>query len=339
LSQQENKEVFIVLTCDNNYINYLLPCIKSIICNKAQDTILKINIFSDNIAKIYQNEIINQQTSQISINFIDILDVYATCNYKNILNTKQEQAVAQRLFIPLYFKNNPKILYLDADTIIQKDLLPLFNKNLENNYIAAFKTGFPNKNTVIGWKSFINKDVDLIYQKILNFDLNVLSQNEYINAGVILFNNQKIIKDNKAQELIDSITKFANQLPWIDQDILSRVFLHRIQNLEIRYNSFICNLAEYLSLSKANKKSYINRIKSSEIIHYIRKPAVNKIGKITFSHIYFKYFDQTSLRKKYNLSYYFYIFYYKNWIILKVSTKFFINKFLSKIFKKNFLDC
>ena len=40
-----NKEVFIVLHSDNNYVKYLLPCIKSIVSNKKSDTILKINIF------------------------------------------------------------------------------------------------------------------------------------------------------------------------------------------------------------------------------------------------------------------------------------------------------
>lgn len=164
-----NKEVFIVLHSDNNYVKYLLPCIKSIVSNKKSDTILKINIFSDNIDNKYKDEINSYQKQNISIIFIDILQVYQDCNYTNTQN-KQLESFSIRLLIPHFFKKQSKILYIDADTIVKKDLLDLFQQDIGDNYISALKTSFPNNEFCKNFSNFKNKDCNILYKKILNIN-------------------------------------------------------------------------------------------------------------------------------------------------------------------------
>lgn len=99
------------------------------------------------------------------------------------------------------------------------------------------------------------------------------------------------------------------------------------------------NLGDYLNLSKSQKYHYLQNINQATIIHYIHKPNLNRLGKVTESNFYLNYLKQTSFYTNNKLKFLYYTIYHKNWLIFKISSKYYLNKLLFKIFNKNFLDC
>ena len=93
-----------------------------------------------------------------------------------------------RLRLPDLLKDVKKIIYLDTDTLIYKDLSKLYNYNIEGKYF-------------IGMLEFKGKKFIKRY-KINNF----------INTGVMLCNLEEIKKGNIANKIINYIKKNNNNL-------------------------------------------------------------------------------------------------------------------------------
>ena len=97
--------------------------------------------------------------------------------FKCLRKWKGTDAIYYKLFIPVLFPNIERMIHLDGDTIVFKDLWEMFNLPFGDNYFLAQPT---------------SKDV---------FKDKVLKQNA-INCGVLLFNIKKFREDNKDFELL-----------------------------------------------------------------------------------------------------------------------------------------
>ena len=83
-----------------------------------------------------------------------------------------------RLISPLFIPID-RIIYLDSDVLIFDDLQEMYDLPFDNNYI-------------LGFLDVLNDGVDYLG----------LISDKYINAGVLLFNLDKIRKDNKCFEML-----------------------------------------------------------------------------------------------------------------------------------------
>lgn len=97
--------------------------------------------------------------------------------------------------------NEDKILYLDVDTIVDKDLTELWNFNLGNCCIAA---------------RFENQKA------------------EYFNSGVLLM-NLKMIRDLQLDDKVIRLLKKC-RFAFPDQDAMNIIFKGRIKELPFKYN-------------------------------------------------------------------------------------------------------
>jgi lipopolysaccharide biosynthesis glycosyltransferase len=84
-----------------------------------------------------------------------------------------------KIIIPMLFPNLERILYLDTDTLIFKDLSKMYNLDFNHNYIIGAQA------------------TDKYIIKKFNAKIKI-----YVNAGVILFNIKKIRKHDKDIKLI-----------------------------------------------------------------------------------------------------------------------------------------
>ena len=82
------------------------------------------------------------------------------------------------------FPDLKRMIHLDGDTLIRKDVLEMYNYHFNNNYILGFPFYFP---------------------KLMNkFGINAP---HYISAGCVLFNIKKICKDKKDFDLLQLTIK------------------------------------------------------------------------------------------------------------------------------------
>lgn len=149
-------------------------------------------------------------------------------------------------FLPPYVD---KVLYLDPDLIVLKNLENLYSTKLGNNYFAA--------------ASHVNKPL----QKINEIRLQMDTKGPYINSGVMLMNINLLRKQQNFDEVFDYIEKNRNILFLPDQDIISAIYSDRI----IALDPYIYNMTERMLHSPKSIKNEINAQwvkENSAIVHY-----------------------------------------------------------------------
>src|SRR5690606_8004534 len=102
-----------------------------IFTNHTSNTILSIYIIDGGISEENKTKILSLNNQKHCIQLIQI----ELGKYKNLPETDHlSRATWYRLLIPEALPNLDKILYLDIDILVLKDLYCLYNHNI-NNYI------------------------------------------------------------------------------------------------------------------------------------------------------------------------------------------------------------
>ena len=167
-----------------------------------------------------------------------------------------------RLLAPKYFPYMDKIIYMDVDVIITKDLYDLYNTQIEESYIAG-----------------VNGASYIYYQgskQHLKKRLKLSSIDKYINAGVSLFNLRKIRRDGKDVELLRLMRRKYSSM---DQDIINVSFQNAIKLLPFKYNAMTKYSAPYAEYGNHDNRlseiygeeEFYEGVKQPVIIHYADK--------------------------------------------------------------------
>ena len=105
-------------------------------------------------------------------------------NIFSYLNGQMEQIVHYKLLLPFLFPDYERMIYLDGDTLIRKDISEMYNYPFNDNYIL----GFPFYMTYV-------------------MDKHGIKAEHYINGGCLLFNIEQIRKDKKDIDLLQFTIK------------------------------------------------------------------------------------------------------------------------------------
>lgn len=166
-----------------------------------------------------------------------------------------------RLFFPLYIKNVDRILYLDCDVLVNKDISTIYNMNMHWKAIVWYYD-IPTTRFVSEKKFWLN---------------------QYINAWVLLIDVYKFSKYKFTDKLIIDINKkYWNYIDNSDQDYLNIIFKDDIYIHKKSMNYQI--ISKYFNI-------WLN---DSEIIHCLEKPYVqySNIPKHLVN-LYNKYLNKT----------------------------------------------
>ena len=154
-----------------------------------------------------------------------------------------------KLYIPLVLPHLKRILYLDGDTLVHKDLSELFDLDFKDNYAL----GYPFHNVEM---------MDKWGVKLVN----------YINGGVILFNLEKIIRDNKDAEWFHFTLKNNGRLYFLEQDSLNLVFYNHTGLLPLKYGIYLFGTID--TYRKTVKKFLRAELNETELIEALNSPAI-----------------------------------------------------------------
>ncbi len=258
-----NIKIPIVLASDNNYAKYMYVTVLSMLENKNESSFYDIYLlvtpnFSEKF-KVKFNKLIDKFCNT-NVSFIDMGNTFLNRESKIKHITFPTY---YRLKVPEILKCYNKAIYLDTDTIILKDLSEFYNTTLDNNYIAG----------VLASGYILNKEKSHIeYYK----SIGMTSLDKYINAGVTLWNLEKIRQNNLTDTLCSLVKNNYNSS---DQDIINLTFFDNIKILDLKYN--LMTTYEKFLLYDRNKRQLLNNIygetqieKAIEdpvIIHYADK--------------------------------------------------------------------
>jgi len=159
---------------------------KSIMLSQKPTTFINFYILCSNISK-EQKEIIDRiklQHNNCKIEYIDMGNKFKDFRIPKIKSVHWTTANFYRIELQNIFPNEKKILFLDGDTLIYKDLNKLYNYNIDNKYY-------------VGMLEIGNFDAPYYSEKFDN----------YINTGVILCNLEELRKGNISEKYVQFFKK------------------------------------------------------------------------------------------------------------------------------------
>ncbi|QCE32711.1 glycosyltransferase family 8 protein [Acetobacteraceae bacterium] len=144
---------------------------------------------------------------------------------------KKLPIVQEHITLPTYYRlllpdliAQSKILWIDGDTIVCEDIAHLYHENLDGFLLGASP-------------DITEKDEKKRLAQFYHLSEKIPAES-YINAGISLFNLDKIREDypNLLQSCQDFIEKHPNVIQLEDQDLLNLLFLGRIKRLALKWN-------------------------------------------------------------------------------------------------------
>ncbi len=145
-----------------------------------------------------------------------------------------------------------RLLYLDPDIVINKDLSELYNTDMQGNAVAAGTHLF----------GFV--------EKINLSRLGMKKTSRYINAGVLLIDLDEWRKSVTLEQIFRFITENIKKLLLADQDVINVMFEDKMLYIDER----ICNLDEktfstYSAKSAKSKRIDLDWVRNNTaVIHF-----------------------------------------------------------------------
>ena len=172
-----------------------------------------------------------------SIQFINVdldptinekINYIATSIQENII-TRFSNAALYRLFIRDIFLNIcDRIIYLDADTIVNLDISSLYNEDLNNYAIGAVPESAIYEH---------HRELNILKSKPLMAN-NYIDIDSYFNSGVLIIDIKKYLPDyNEIIKSLELCIKY--NIICIDQDILNIIYNNNYKKIDKKYNKFV----------------------------------------------------------------------------------------------------
>ncbi len=264
-SNSRHKVIPVAFSASNQYAQHLCVVLTSILENN-KEPFFAFNVISADMSE--KNKRLMQELKESYPNF--------SLSFLNIDKKKFSHIKVQSRYAPVetYFRfllaelfpQYDKLLYLDADVIVNGDIEPLFDTDIEDYYFAGVE-----ERCLYG-TGYIENTLKIPHDGI------------YINAGVLLCNLRKIREDNltdeffRAQKYLHTFTKYD------DQDIINIVAKGKIKQVDCKYNFTPAHLYE-LPYQKYQ----------AVIIHYTGKYKPWTLGECPneLRFLYFKYLKKS----------------------------------------------
>lgn len=184
---------------------------------KGEDP-LKIYIFSADMTKENADRFISYSSENISVEVVEVDDSMFEQFRVEGYYVPPISFVKARLaeLLPQY----DRIIYLDIDLIIKKDISPLMTVDIDDYYLAGIAD--------------MTAMVTLQWHKRLK-------RMRYVNAGVLVLNAKKMREENSYQKCIDA--KIAHpEYQCYEQDTFNDVFDDEVKFLPLEWNVMTYNL-------------------------------------------------------------------------------------------------
>lgn len=235
----EKFRIPVILSSDNNQVNAMAVVMTSAILSAAEGTFYEFICFlSDNVTDENRNRLKaceNISAGVCSVTLVDMAEHFKDMGIRYNGKVGMVHSVTTpalyRLKAPSVLSHLDKVLYLDTDTMVRKDLRELFETPMDNAYIA----GVP-----VVWAQAKKHDRDRWLRQS-----GIPGMDEYVNSGVLLMNLKAMREDGVEEKCLALVGKkeFAPLDP-ADQLILNYVCYGRIEFVPCRYNVTMSNMKE-----------------------------------------------------------------------------------------------
>lgn len=263
------KPITIVVASDNNYLVLLAALINSIETNLKSGNTIDLWIIEDNISASNKKKLQSSVNTNITkLNWQSMAEVIPTGIELPLDRSSYPLNIYMRLFIPYFIpKEVDKVLYLDVDMIVQKDISTLYETDLGDALVGAVLD--PRIVTF-----------DNAWGGILNYmQLGLDAKTRYFNTGLLLIPTKKWLEQDIPVKIINCINsnkKFAN---YPDQYGMNVVLANQWLELNPLWNHF-CTIDH----------------PDPYLIHYVQRKPIFKSynNNIEYQKIFYEYLSHTA---------------------------------------------
>lgn len=239
----------LVFATDDAYAPYAGVAIQSLIDCVDPSKTYSINILYTKLSDKNALRLLELAQDNVGISLVDVSGLidghsaYSTAHFS--------EAMYYRVLIPRLFPEKDKVLYLDCDVLVQDDVAKLFDIDLGSSILGAVHNLCSAKRT-----EYVSEVLGL-------------SDDQYFNSGVILFNIGPFIANNIEQKCFSLISEHRN-LECPDQDILNLACADHITWLPDRWNVAWQHAIEKNQTYRDPKlfRKFVNTLEDAAILHF-----------------------------------------------------------------------
>ncbi|HNY00936.1 MAG TPA: glycosyltransferase family 8 protein [Bacteroidales bacterium] len=225
----ENRSpIGVIVACDNHYVVLLAALLKSIEHHHTSGDVIEVFVVNDGISERNRMKLAASiDPAKIILTWIPMDEAIPDHMTIPFDRSSYPKNIHTRIFIPHFIPERyEKIIYLDVDMVLMRDIADLWNIPLGDHMMAAVMDP--------RLKVFSNE-----WGGILNYrELGFAPDTKYFNTGILVINVKKWREEDSAATVVRCITDNAKYANYPDQYGLNIVMANRWLELDPRWNSF-----------------------------------------------------------------------------------------------------
>jgi len=218
--RRRNRLVPIFFAADDKYTQFMMVTMKSIIANTSQQYRYRFHVLHTDITIDNQARVKRLETDNCEIVFVDVQDELKKISKKIALRDYYTATTYYRLFIAEMFPEYKKVVYVDSDTIVRRDIAELYQYDMGKNYIGAVRDQLVVQTDIYG---------DYV-EKVLG-----ISRGAYFNAGVVLINCDLFRENHMLKQFVELLGTYTFVVAQ-DQDYLNILCKDKVLWVDPRWN-------------------------------------------------------------------------------------------------------
>lgn len=259
--EKKEEAIPVVLAANEKYVPILYTCLKSIMMNTSAQNQYEFYVFHTDITPDNQKQIQNDlQADNRKIIFVNVCSKVA--GYRLQAKEHITTETFYRFLILDILKDYEKVVYLDCDMIIQRDVAELYHTEMGTNLIAA-----------VCDPDFVGQynGADPETRKYCDTVLKLQDPYRYFQAGVLVLNVKELRNVTDVKTLFEmsdtGIYKYS------DQDILNVICEGYVTYLDMSWNTLTdCNGYRWHSVIRRGPYDLLDAYEEARrhpyIIHY-----------------------------------------------------------------------
>ena len=299
------QNVAICLTTDDRYIYDCAVSIRSLIANSSNENNYDIVIAYNSLSKENRTLLhsLGKENNNVSIRFLFIGRLLTDSALQS--HGYYGVTVYYRLFIPLIYRNYKKVIYLDSDTILERDVAQLYNTELGNHWVAACRDygvmvrvrqgGRESEEYHTGDLGLPHGSADYFNSGVLIFNVDAFKQNNLFAAFLEHMQSQrkKVFASRKVKSWVD--IRVGPLFLFPDQDILNIVCHDHVLYLNPSWNVLIesgLRKGSFHFLPEQMYEAYLASREDPFIIHYAGGIKPRSAPRLDMAEAYWHYARQ-----------------------------------------------
>lgn len=271
----KSETIFVVCAADDRYAMPLSVMVRSSLENLENNCHLVLFIIDGGIKERSKQKILKSLSLEnCKVNFIpkpdtwleSIAEVKKYCEANNKVSPLQHLSLAAyyRLLIPeLLPQEIEKVIYLDCDLVVDRNLEELWQIDVGENYVLAVQ-------------DILVRHVSAP-QGLLNYEqLGIAPESKYFNSGVLVINLKKWRDCRITNKAIYYLEQNKDYIRFHDQDVLNALLVGQWGELDPKWNLLLPHALAYSSWQESpfSEEVYNTLIREPYIIHFAsdRKP-------------------------------------------------------------------